>query len=167
MGVYRTSPAESLCAEANEPPLELRRKKLSLQYALKLSSTPDNPAFDAVFRTPRVIKTAVAKNENHIKPFGLRVREDFGEMMWEKEDTEDFFLPPTPPWQLQAPEINTSLAGTAKGETNAETYKKAFKDLLGKYQGFGQIYTDSSKSETAVEVVRGVAEVRTEGEVVR
>ena len=150
MGAYRTSPAESLCAEANEPPLELRRKKLSLQYALKLSSTPDNPAFDAVFRTPRVIKTAVAKNENHIKPFGLRVREDFGEMMWEKEDTEDFFFPPTPPWQLQVPEINTSLAGTAKGETNAETYKKAFKDLLGKYQGFEQIYTDGSKSETAV-----------------
>ena len=106
---------------------------MSLQYALKLSSTPDNPAYDAVFRTPRVIKTAVAKNENHIKPFGLRVREDFGEMMWEKEDTEDFFFPPTPPWQLQVPEINTSLAGTAKGETNAETYKKAFKDLLGKY----------------------------------
>ena len=99
MGAYRTSPAESLWAEANEPPLELRRKKLSLQYALKLSLTPDNPAYDAVFRTPRPIKTAVAKNENLIKPFGLRVREDFAEMSWKEEDTEDFFFSPTPPWQ--------------------------------------------------------------------
>ena len=97
LGAYRTSPVESLQAEANEPPLELRRKKLSLQYALKLSSTPENPAYDAVFRTSRDIKGAVAKNENCIKPFGLRGREDFAELSWKEEDTEDFFFSPIPP----------------------------------------------------------------------
>ena len=150
LGAFRTSPVESLQAEANEPPLELRRKKLSLQYTIKLSSTPENPAFDAVFNVPRYIKTAVAKNENLIKPLGLRVKDDLAELAWKKEDTDDFFFSPIPPWQLQTPEIDLGLADTTKGETDAETFKTAFRDLLGKYQGFEQIYTDGSKSETAV-----------------
>ena len=36
LGAFRTSPVNSLYAEANEPSLNLRRKKLSLQYYLKL-----------------------------------------------------------------------------------------------------------------------------------
>jgi len=43
LGAYRTSPASSLCVEANEPPLYFRRKKLSLQYCLKLSCNYNNP----------------------------------------------------------------------------------------------------------------------------
>ena len=43
LGAFRTSPVNSLYAEANEPSLNLRRKKLSLQYYLKLKSNPDNP----------------------------------------------------------------------------------------------------------------------------
>jgi len=45
IGAFRTSPASSLCVEANEPPLQLRRKKLSLQYTLKLSANQSNPAY--------------------------------------------------------------------------------------------------------------------------
>ena len=42
-GAFRTSPATSLCVAANEPPLELRQTKLSLQYILKLGSNQQNP----------------------------------------------------------------------------------------------------------------------------
>ena len=35
--------------EAHEPPLEIRREKLALQYILKLKSNPGNPAYDVVF----------------------------------------------------------------------------------------------------------------------
>ena len=38
-----------VCVLANEPPLYLRRKKLSMQYCLKLSATSQNPAYSAVF----------------------------------------------------------------------------------------------------------------------
>ena len=48
LGAYRTS-ASSLCVEANEPPLYFRRKKLSLQYCLKLSSNYNNPAYATVY----------------------------------------------------------------------------------------------------------------------
>ena len=40
---YRTSPSSSLCVLANEPCLYLRRKKLSMQYCLKVSATSQNP----------------------------------------------------------------------------------------------------------------------------
>ena len=48
LGAYRTS-SSSLCVLANEPPLYLRQKKLSMQYCLKLSATGQNPAYRAVF----------------------------------------------------------------------------------------------------------------------
>ena len=44
LGAFRTSPSSSLCILANEPPLHLRRQKLSMQYCLRLSSTSQNPA---------------------------------------------------------------------------------------------------------------------------
>ena len=31
---------------AQEPPLEIRREKLALQYILKLKANPGNPAYD-------------------------------------------------------------------------------------------------------------------------
>ena len=59
--LYRTMPfgyasvllephhAPVLSVEANEPPLNLRRQKLSLQYALRLSTNYQNPAYNVVF----------------------------------------------------------------------------------------------------------------------
>ena len=38
LGAFRTSPAESLLVEANEPSLKDRREKLSLQFGIKLKS---------------------------------------------------------------------------------------------------------------------------------
>ena len=46
---FRTSPTQSLYVEANEPLLYLRFDKLCIQYALKLRSNPDNPAYNVVF----------------------------------------------------------------------------------------------------------------------
>ena len=49
LGAFRTSPMESLYLEADEPALNLRFDKLCVQYALKLRSNPDKPAYDVVF----------------------------------------------------------------------------------------------------------------------
>jgi len=48
LGAYRTSPSSSLSVLSNEPPLYIRRKRLSMQYCLKLSSTAQNPAYSGV-----------------------------------------------------------------------------------------------------------------------
>ena len=49
LGAFRSSPVESLYVKAHEPPLEIRREKLALQYILKLKANPGNPACDVVF----------------------------------------------------------------------------------------------------------------------
>jgi hypothetical protein len=48
LGAFRTSPVESLYAEAREPSLHLRPKKLSLQKATRISSNSKNPANNIV-----------------------------------------------------------------------------------------------------------------------
>ena len=57
--------------EANEPPLDIRRTRLSLQYNVKLMSNEVNPAYSAVFQSD-IVATYEAK-ERAIKPLGLRI----------------------------------------------------------------------------------------------
>ena len=72
LGAYSTSPVESLHAEANEPSLKLGQEKLSLQYYLKLSSCPLNPAFNNTFQ-PQFTEQFPQK-ETGIKPFSLQIK---------------------------------------------------------------------------------------------
>ena len=53
LGVFRTSPAESLYAEANEAPSNIRSHKLVLQCYIKLMSSPANPAHNNTFFYPK------------------------------------------------------------------------------------------------------------------
>ena len=46
LGAFRTSPADSLLVEANEPSLKDRRGKLSLQFGIRLKSNPTTQYFD-------------------------------------------------------------------------------------------------------------------------
>jgi len=48
LGAFRTSPASSLCVQANEPPLYIRRRILSIQYSLRLGSSQSNPAYNTI-----------------------------------------------------------------------------------------------------------------------
>ena len=73
LGAFRTCTETRLHAEAYVQPLELRRQKLSSQYAIKISSLTDNPAHNCIFQTPIEITESVTKNKNIIKPFGLRI----------------------------------------------------------------------------------------------
>ena len=78
LGAFRTSPATSLHIEANEMPLDLRRRKLSSQYCLKVSSTVTNPARSCIF-IQRFIKF-FDKNPNQIRPLGFRASGDLSDI---------------------------------------------------------------------------------------
>jgi len=74
LGAFRTSPAVSLSVQATKPPLALRRKKLALQYCLKLSANTNNPAYDAVFnskfKTPMTCRiSALRRRMFYLQPF--------------------------------------------------------------------------------------------------
>ena len=49
LSAFRTSSASSMCVQANEPPLYIRQRMLSIQYSLRLGSSPSNPAYNTVF----------------------------------------------------------------------------------------------------------------------
>ena len=71
LGAFRTSPAESLLVEANEPSLKDRREKLSLQFGIKLKSNRLNPTYNTVFR-PNFFSLFENK-PNAIPTFGIRI----------------------------------------------------------------------------------------------
>ena len=59
-------------AEADEPPLEIRREKLALQYILKLKANPGNPAYDDLFNPKYQI--LYADKESAIDSFGIHCK---------------------------------------------------------------------------------------------
>ena len=50
LGAFRTSLTASLYVEADEPSLNTRREKLSLQYAIKIAENQSNPAHEVTFQ---------------------------------------------------------------------------------------------------------------------
>ena len=53
LGAFCTSPISSLEVLANEPPLELRRVKLSMLYTLKARAEKDNPVHNLIYPQKR------------------------------------------------------------------------------------------------------------------
>ena len=71
LGAFQTSLADSLLVDANEPSLNDRREKLSLQFALKLKSNRSNPTYNTTFRPNCFI---IFQNKSSAIPtFGIRI----------------------------------------------------------------------------------------------
>ena len=107
-GAFRTSPTESLYVEAKEPSLYIRRKKLSLHYATRISSDNTNPAKDVVFK-PNYTEHFFNK-PNEIKPFSLRVKEDLDELHIKPESIIQNIEEDIPPWTYRSPGVNLNIS---------------------------------------------------------
>ena len=106
-GAYRTSSASSLCVEANESPLYFRRKKLSLQYCLKLSCRYNNPAYAAVFNSK--FHSVFERKPTQLPPLAIRVSGDLQTVGFKKSDVITSSIPTTPPCLLTRPVVNFTL----------------------------------------------------------
>ena len=149
LGAFRTSPVESLYTEADEPPLKLRRKKLALQYSLKIAAHPENPTYNIVFDPKHA---QLYKNKEKTTPsFGLRIQPTLKEIGLQQDHTIIESTPQTPPWTLIPPKINFEIGKENKKSETAETiYKSKFGEFLNKHPGYKRIYTDGSKCDEAV-----------------
>ena len=148
LGAYRTSPASSLSVLANEPPLYLRCKKLSMQYCLKLSSNSENPAHKGVFTTK--FKSFFDRQPNQIPPLGIRVQPDLEAIGLEHKNIVQYSLPTTPPWLLKHLFVNFDLHYFYKYNTAPEIFRSKFYELCNQYDTFHRIYTDGSKVDDRV-----------------
>ena len=91
LGAYRTCPASSLCVEVNQPPLYFRRKKLSLQYCLKLSSNSNNPAYATVFNSK--FNSVFDRKPTQLPPLAISVSGDLQTVAFKKTDVITSSIP--------------------------------------------------------------------------
>ena len=127
LGAFRTSPVESLRAEANEPSLTLRREKLSVQYALRVSANKGNPTHDCVFN-PKYQHLFEAK-PNAIPTFGIRVKPILNEIQFDASGVVPVGPSQTPPWQVQTPQVILDLAQHKKAGTSPEIFHSKFLEI--------------------------------------
>ena len=143
LGAFRTSPVNSLYVEANEPSLNLRRKKLSLQYYLKLKSNLDNPTHKVVFEP--LNKDGFLKREKVIPPFSLLCEADINCLECDLEDVANCRIPEVPSWTSPNPTYLYNLASDKKAITDPIVFKTKFLEVKEQYYTHEDIYTDGSK----------------------
>ena len=137
LGAFRSSPVESLHVEAHEPPLEIRREKLALQYILKLKANPGNPAYDLVFNPKYQI--IYADKESATDSFRIHC----------KKLLIINSIPNVPIWDSEPVTVDFTLSEFDKSSTST-VFKSRFNEVKQKYLDFCHIYTDGSKVETKV-----------------
>ena len=140
---FRTSPVQSLYVETNEPPLGMRRTRLSLQYCIKLMSNEVNPAYSAVFQTD-IVATYQAK-ERAIKPLGLRIERHLDEVGFHTHVIAPYKVMETPPWNLTVPNVCFELCKYKKSDTDPTLYRLYYSEMLEYFTEYTHTFTDGSK----------------------
>ena len=143
LGAFKTSPVESLYAEANEPSLANRRIKLGLQYATKLKAHPDNPAYSCVFNPQ--YEHIFEKHVNKIPPFGIRIKPHLQALNIDLDTIASVEVPKCPPWELPKPKFIFDLRKHKKTDTNPLIIQQHFAEIKSNYPDYSTVYTDGSK----------------------
>ena len=149
LGVFRTSPIQSLYVEAREPSLENRRLKLSLQYTVKLKTNPLNPAHACVFHPE--YQFLYDSKPTSIRPLGLGVSPHLQGLGVELDNVAFNYVSDTPPWELERPNI-LDLAASRKSDTPPITYHDQYLTIGNRFPRHIPFYTDGSKDTERVSV---------------
>ena len=155
LGAFKTSPVASLCVEANEPPLSVRREKLSLQYASKIASTPENPVYNSIFHPN--YEDLFNNKPNSIPPLGLRIKESLDNLELGPTHTAKFKYPDTPPWTYMPIYVNLSISESKKSNTDPSIYLSEYNRMKTILKDYEPIYTDGSRKDdkAAAAAVKG------------
>ena len=148
LGAFRSSPVESLYVEAHEPPLEIRREKLALQYTIKLKANPGNPAYDVVFN-PKY-QHLYANKDSATDSFGIYCKKLLKEAKMDVGEIAINSIPDVPIWDSEPVTVDFTLSEFDKSSTSSTVFESRFNEVKQKYLDFCHIYTDGSKVETKV-----------------
>ena len=83
-------------------PLKNRRKKLSMNYVLKLKICPDNPVCSCVFEPPN---SELFEKSSLTPPLGLRILPLFEDSEIDLDMVDDTTVSDTPPLSQYEPQI--------------------------------------------------------------
>ena len=137
LGCLQNSPTSSLCVEANKPLLYFRRKKLSLQYCLKLSCNYNNRAYATVFNSK--FHSVFERKPTQLPPLAMRVSGDLQAVGFKKSDVITSSIPTTSPWLLTRPAVNLTLHCSGKSNTPPEIFKHRFYELCHEFRNYYRI----------------------------
>ena len=132
LGDFHTSPSSSLSVLANETPLYVRRKKLFIQYSLKLSSCLQNPSYSTVFNSK--FKVSFERKPYQIPPLGVRIESDLRAVGFLRRNVSKCSIPATPPWVFKRPHICYSIHQSSKDNTAPEIYRNKFFEFCDHYK---------------------------------
>ena len=107
LGAFRTSPVESLYVAANEESLYRRRQRLTVQYCLKIKSTPTNPVFENIYH-PKYVARFTERSKT-IPTIGIRVGNILSNMNVNTSVISPNRLYENPHWNLKIPSIRYDL----------------------------------------------------------
>jgi len=95
LGAFRTLSASSMCVQANEPPLYTQRRMLSIQYSLRLGSSPSNPDYNTVF-SPK-FEAYFSSKQNQIPTLGIRIAPELENIGFKRNTVSRLSIPATLP----------------------------------------------------------------------
>ena len=118
MGAFRTSPTINTLSEAIEAPLKIRRMHLSIKFAAKIASTPQNPVLLNIFRQNGT--TIIHSTKKTTFPFYIRVShyDHYLNTNLKTNSATPRNLPNVPPWTIPKITIDTDLLKYDKKQTN-------------------------------------------------
>ena len=108
LGAFRSSPVESLYAEAHEPPLEIRREKLALQYTIKLKAKPGNPAYNVVFNLK--YQNIYVDKDSATDYFGIHCKKLLKEAKIDVGEIVINSIPGVPIWYIEPVTVDFTLS---------------------------------------------------------
>ena len=147
LGAFRTSPSVSLHAEAQELPLHLWRQKLSMQYALRVSTNSQNPTYSTIFDGK--LGALFQKSPGVVPPFYIRVRPLLDKINFNIKNMDNH-KQKIPPYKMNQPKINFDLSEYKKEGTPPELFTALEGEIKEKYNNYKHIYTDDSKMDEKV-----------------
>ena len=120
--------------EANEMPVDLRRRMLSSEYCLRVSSNAYNPVRNCIFSSQ--FTKFFDKNPTHIRPLGLPVSGDLSDIGFTQRSNLFTSVSSTPPSHLLSPTVGLSLSTLSKSITSPEIYHSKFFEICEGLQDY-------------------------------
>ena len=127
--------------------LHLRRQKLGMQDAVRISTNPQNPTYSTIFDGK--LGALFRKKPRAVPPFYIRARPLLDKINFNNKNMDNY-KQKLPPYKIHKPEILFDLSEYKKEGTPPELFMSLVGQIKEKFHNYKYIYTDGSEVEEKV-----------------